>query len=458
MNPRVLAVVSVMAVTWILLSTAGAWLRADNKPAQPEPGGGTDSTAGPTEPGGPNHRLSPFSPAALHPRQQTGRVDLQPLDPQQVDSQRLEKAIDLAADYLVGACGDDGRFVYRINVDPAVTPKPKYNILRHSGAIYALATYQQRRPKQQTRQAILRAAGFLKRTAMLPVPGHDDLLAIWSHPGNCDSQSTAEAKLGGTGLGLVALMSLEKVEPGSTSLDELRKLGRFLVFMQNDDGSFCSKYIPSRGGKYRKWVSLYYPGEAALGLLMLYDVDPSPVWLQAATDCIAYLARIRRNKVAVEPDHWALLATAKLLSVAESPPRPISREAALRHAADVCERILADIPRYPPQLIAAGCLTEDGYTCQAATRLEGLLAAATFLPEEDRQLRQRIESTTDAGIAFLLRCQVPSGRYAGGITRAAVLPDQHGRYQAIPNQRATEVRIDYVQHALCAMIQYQDRL
>ncbi len=83
--------------------------------------------------------------------------------------------------------------------------------------------------------------------------------------------------------------------------------------MQKNDGSFYSKYIPEKGGRDDSWTSLYYPGEAALGLLMLYEKDPSPEWLQGAADAMSYLSRIRYNKIIVEADHWALIATAKLL-------------------------------------------------------------------------------------------------------------------------------------------------
>ena len=57
--------------------------------------------------------------------------------------------------------------------------------------------------------------------------------------------------------------------------------------MQKEDGTFYSKYIPAEGGRSVRWTSLYYPGEAALGLLMLYEKDPSAAWIQAAANAIA---------------------------------------------------------------------------------------------------------------------------------------------------------------------------
>ena len=41
----------------------------------------------------------------------------------------LRQAIDLAAGYLTRSCHLNGRFNYRINLDPEITPRPAYNIL-----------------------------------------------------------------------------------------------------------------------------------------------------------------------------------------------------------------------------------------------------------------------------------------------------------------------------------------
>ena len=52
---------------------------------------------------------------------------------------------------------------------------------------------------------------------------------------------------------------------------------------------------------------------------------------------------------------------------------------------------------------------------------------------------------------------IPSGKYAGGIPRAIhPLPENHPRFDRSFNERATEVRIDYVQHALSAMLNYRE--
>ena len=55
-----------------------------------------------------------------------------------------------------------------------------------------------------------------------------------------------------------------------------------------------------------KWQSLYYPGEAALGLLTLAEID---VEEREKSTQVSALGED------IEHDHWALLATARSLSM-----------------------------------------------------------------------------------------------------------------------------------------------
>ena len=150
-----------------------------------------------------------------------------------MDFAQLKEAIDLSAGYLISQCQKNGKFVYRINVNPAIKPKPQYNWLRHAGAIYSLALYDHAYPQAQTQSTLKRAAESLKQSAIAPVPGKPDLLAVWSHPEITRNNKHMQAKLGGTGLGLVALLSVEKRISGNTATGYLRKMGNFLRFMQN---------------------------------------------------------------------------------------------------------------------------------------------------------------------------------------------------------------------------------
>ncbi len=374
-------------------------------------------------------------------------------------AEELASAIDSAAAYLTDASGKTGQFVYLVDLDLDKRPAPAYNTLRHAGTIYAMTEYQKRSPHAETAAAILRATGFLRRETMAPIPLRSDLLAVWSHPEITRGSSPVQAKLGGAGLALVALTQVETLFKGTVPLDDLRRLARFILYMQKDDGSFYSKYIPKEGGRNDEWTSLYYPGEAALGLVLLYELDPDSVWLQGAADAIGYLARKRAGKRNVEADHWALLATARLLPVYDECTPPIPREGVIRHAIQIVKEILESREEYPADSPRQGGLRRDGTTTPTSTRLEGLQAALPYLPDSEEDLRARIEQVCQDGIAFLLRSQVKEGRYAGAIPHAiAPLPPDHPDFTREFNNQVREVRIDYVQHALSAMIAYEIRM
>ncbi len=372
-------------------------------------------------------------------------------NPSQVDT--IQNAIDLSASYLVSSTKEDGMFEYRVNMDPTITVSPRYNILRHGGTIYAMSMYYQLEPDDEIRSAIERAGRYLRDESIYPVAGQNNMLAVWSDPEVNGTGNPLEAKLGGTGLGLVALLSIEEFHPGFTPLADLQALGRFIIYMQKDDGSFYSKYIPSEGGRNDEWQSLYYPGEAALGLLMLYEKDPSILWLESAYKALEYLALSRENSTDIPSDHWALLATEKILSLENSSELYVSRELLISHAIQICESILEDQIDDPQQPIIDGGFSIDGRTTPTATRLEGLQAALSFLPT-NHEMRQRINRAVQRGITFLLQSQVRKGEYAGAFPRAVVWLEGNTQEVEDFNNRATEVRIDYVQHAMSAMIQY----
>ncbi len=368
---------------------------------------------------------------------------------------RLLRAITLATNYLVTICDEEGRFRYRVNLNPNVGVVEKYNIIRHAAAIYALGLCYKAFPEGRILEAMRKAGEFLKHRAISPVPENPEMLAVWSLPKIESTRSVVQAKLGGTGLGLLGLLSLEDAEPGHTPLEYIRQLGDFLLFMQKEDGGFFSKYYPFKRGKTGEWQSLYYPGEAALGLLALNEKDPSPKWLQGAANALSYLAQQRADSSRVPPDHWTILATAKILPVLDRCDPPVPRGPLIRHTVQICQSLMPSREYFPRTSAGYGSLDPDGRTCPTATRLEGLLAALGFLPDEFGVLKQRMGWFVRLGLGFLLRSQLQSGAWAGGIPRAiGWLSQDHPGFSTDFNRRATEIRVDYVQHTVSAMIQF----
>jgi len=365
-----------------------------------------------------------------------------------ISASTLSRAIDLSAVYLERACDARGRFAYR--VDPTSGREShSYNIIRHAGAIYSLAMLNRFQPDQKAADAMVRAGSFLQNRYLNAGPG-EDMFAVWSKPAGVGLAGVAD--LGATGLGIVALTSIQRAKPNEIPVSELEAMGRFLTFLQKSDGSFYSKYRVDTG-PVKSWQSLYFPGEAILGLVSLYEVDHNRQWLVAAGKGLSFLAKSRAATQEVPPDHWALIASAEFLPFYEQSECPATREELLRHAILICRSLLAGQITSATEPDLDGSFNPDGRTAPTATRLEGLLAALEFLPKNDSSgLRAAIDKAVQSGINFLLRAQIKSGQYAGGMP-GAIPREDAGVKQ--PEPRSSDVRIDYVQHALCAFLRYQ---
>ncbi len=119
------------------------------------------------------------------------------------------------------------------------------------------------------------------------------------------------------------------------------------------------------------------------------------------------------------------------------------------HAKSVANEILSEQVAGPSEPCTQGGFDADGRTTPAATRLEGLIALQAVMPQGSD--RSRIEKSVEAGIRFLQMAQLTVGPAVGGFSRVSAV------CHAI-DRRAREVRIDYVQHALAALLGYRARL
>lgn len=387
---------------------------------------------------------------ALHPpaRSTDFAKDPRAIALDQEEQQALENGVNMAADYIVRQCNAEGKFAYRIYINGQHDSSQEYNVVRHAGAMHALGMVEKWHPTPGVRQALLRSSKFLNNF-IGPAGSNQEMLTVWSKPRSESSQARTGV-LGGTGLGLVALLSVEDAHPGTIPLKELERLGAFILFMQKSDGSFYSRYsVP--GGRSDQFKSLYYPGEAALALAMLYERDPQPRWLEGAAKGLTHLARERKGQKKVPPDHWALIATQFVLKHLRDEPNIANSEELIAHGIQICDSILiADANSGP--IAPVGSLTSNGRTTPTATRLEGLLAALDFIPEKEATLRSRLEVVTRQGVDFLLAAQVKSGPYRGG-----VVGEMASSSGGAVTYSQIEIRIDYVQHALCAMLGYLQR-
>jgi hypothetical protein len=355
-----------------------------------------------------------------------------------VSRRELGDAITSAGAYLSRACSKEGKFVYQVETGSG-TVDPSYEIVRHAGAMYSLGSLDREQHNAETARTITNAAAFLEHNYVGPGV-RTGQIAVWGRP----FPEPSDAELGATALGMLALLEARRIDQHIVSLEDLQGMGRTILFLQRDDGSFIHRYRPGVGPDLN-WHSLFYPGEAALALVSLYEVDHNSEWLEAAGKALAYLARTRSGSTKVPRDHWALIATAELLPYCERNECKVTRAELVGHAVQICNELLSSQQLALGDPALDGSFDAPGRIAIAAASLEGLLAAYEFLPPEERELRTRIQAAATRGIDFLLRAQIKSGPYAGGMPLTSI-PEKSG---------GSIIRIDFVQHSLSAWIRYR---
>ncbi len=357
------------------------------------------------------------------------------------------QAADEAASYLVRHLGKEGRFDYLRRSDIKAT---KYNLLRHAGAIYALIQYHARQDSPQVREAILRAASYLRSRYIRAPKGHPDLLAAFSRPEE-EKVKTGTAKLGGAGLSLIALCGAYHLDASAVPLADLQALGRFILFMQLEDGSFHSKYFEASGYD-PEFHSLYYPGEAMLALTKLYEIDKDPKWLAAGLRTAEHLVTSREGVKRPPADHWMMLSGGPLLDLHEHVATPAIAQANLREHLGLLGQIMMsdqEKVRSKAPAMEHGGFDRDGRSTPTATRLEGMLSLLRIQRSVD-EVQPGLRESIQHGLAFLMRCQIKSeGPNQGGMPRSCA-------EDAGDQKRDLEIRIDYVQHYLSALLSAQE--
>lgn len=255
-----------------------------------------------------------------------------------------------------------------------------------------------------------------------------------------------EAKLGGAALLMLAMLERIEVTGDHAWLPQVQSLGRFLLFQQDADGHFRSKYFYGAADP-EPFESVYYPGEAILALTRLHAVDLGGPWLAAARRAADWLILVRdrgRPVAALPHDHWLLIGLNELH------PRALEVHY-LEHARRIGEAILGGELRQSPYPDWIGSFYDPPRSTPAATRSEGLVALHHLAARNGLDPRPYREALLRMA-AFQRRCQIAPesafylprpDRALGGFRRG--LTDW-------------EVRIDYVQHNLSAFLGLRDIL
>lgn len=348
--------------------------------------------------------------------------------------QLIKEAAELAGGYLVRAIKSDGKFTYLFDANTN-RELDEYNILRHAGSAYSMLELYELNHKPELKVAAKKALIYLLKQSRPALDNASSALLLVENKAY---------KTGANGLAVVALSKYQSIT-GEKDFDAvIKQLALGLLLYQRSDGSFISK-VSYPQGKDSGFVSAYYPGEAILGLMRLYQLDHDARWLKAAERGADYLIDVRDQKIPAEKlphDHWLLYALNELHKELPNPKY-------VAHTQKIVTAILSAQLNKGVKEEWRGGYDNPPRSSPTATRNEGLLAAYQLLTRvADKYLAQRVRAALKLGNSFQLRllfwpeiaAKFPGGdKLIGGVRESAT---------------ETTIRIDTVQHNLSSWVGY----
>ena len=389
--------------------------------------------------------------------------------------QNLVAAARSGGDYLVRAQDGSGQFVYLYDPLRDAVPGNHYNIIRHAGTAVALFDLYKATKDQRYLTSAVRAVDYLK-TRFRPVPqsqaiGTSSGRQSGSAPARSESGATAsglalrsqhkskrsragsaqaiyvldydgKSRLGANGLALLALTREIQYSPRPGDLAAAKGLANSILAMQRQDGGLEMYY--RTGEDDEEGYSLYYPGEAMLGLIELYRIEKDPRILDAVSRGADFLIQSQRKLTELPPDAWFVQTLEALYAINSSPK-------CSAHAIDLAfamatSQYTASAPEGFEGAIPPGIPRAT----PAASRAEGTLAGYRLAVKVGDQRASQILAAIKSSAAFQLSQQFNA-------ENSFFLPDPQramgGFHESLTSMR---IRIDYVQHNISSLLGLSD--
>lgn len=353
---------------------------------------------------------------------------------QELSRDRLLQAARAGGDYLLRIQKQDGGFNYYYDAAEDRFDSRRYNIVRHAGTAAALFDLYAVTRDSRYSESARRAMRFLV-TRFRRAPRTQGSYVL---------DYDGKAKLGANGLALVALTRQIEILPASGDRRNAEALARLILTLQRKDGSFEMRYaLP--GNEQTQWESLYYPGEAMLGLIRLYGLNHDTRLLNAARRGADYLIGRQQKMNELPADAWFMQALEALFNIGRE-------KKYVDHALALAEAMIAgQYAEDAPEGFAGGFGPGSPRATPAASRAEGLVAAYRLARRTSDARAPKIAASLRASARFQLTQQltvdtdgVRNPRLAAGGFREGLT--------------SMKVRIDYVQHNISSLLSIAEAL
>lgn len=350
------------------------------------------------------------------------------------NDETVNEVIGNAKDYLVRATKPSGDFVYAYDASQD-TELDDYNILRHAGSLWALCELYRDCPDVDLHAAIARAHQYL----LQQVHQHDDKAVI---------AEKGYVKLGGNGLSLIALADYyELFEATPELLKTMQALANWIVSTQSHEGEFKIHKLRLRDNQVMPFISDFYPGEAILGLVKLYQVDRDYRWLEAANKAANWIIDVRDADKSIDElqrDHWFLYALTALYE-------HLPGEKLQQQSERIATKIMRCQNRNQPIIDWNGGWKTPPLSTTTACMCEGLLAAYQLGVSSDASYDylEALQNSIEWGLQNQLG-------YQFGSANSAFLPNPgFARGGFICEYDHWLLRVDFTQHSVMSFLNYQ---
>lgn len=207
-----------------------------------------------------------------------------------LDADYAKNVIDTALTFLVEQVKEDGSFIYGMypQYDEEID---NYNILRHSGTIWALICRYRMFPEDKLKETIARTINY-----MLSQIKYDEDGAAYLH-----EAKDFEYKLGGNGIAVVALTEYMDVFQNEEFRDVCVSLGEGILKLQNPETGEYWHILNNDFSRGEDFRTVYYDGECTFALARLYSLTGDQKWLDAACKAIDHFIDEDYTRYR---DHW----------------------------------------------------------------------------------------------------------------------------------------------------------
>jgi hypothetical protein len=342
----------------------------------------------------------------------------------------LIAAAKAGGDYLIRMQKSDGSFHYFYHPAKDLVEPRTYNIVRHAGTILSIFELYENTRDTRYLDCARRAMVFLKTRFR---PGR-------SRSAEYVLDFDGKAKLGAIGLSLAALAEQLRLDSRFADPKSAARLANMILSMQRKNGSFEMRYR-LQGSDDDGFESLYYPGEALLGLIRFFKQRGDRKLLDAAIRGIEFLIESQQKMARLPADAWLIQAIDDFYG---SSPRKKFAE----HAIAIAEAMIAEQYDESDERAeyAGGFGPGPPRSTPAASRAEGLVAAYRLARSISDSRASRIARSLKACARFQLAQQFTPAN-SGSLANSA---RAMGGFRE--SLTSVKIRIDFVQDNISSLL------